>query len=351
MIVGLAVIFLSGSAHAQILDDFEHGNKALYTQIILSPDNLVFDGLAAHDGLLGAAFNSDGSNFYFRTDVSTQPGRTFTSFVRSKVNSGRTYIGVGASANGAWSMVAGFNTSSIHLQDNTGFNYLDLAHAPFQFQPGVWYQLELDWAVNGDMTVRLWDEAHVSLLAETPTVSAVTTQPGGVSMRSFMSLGDENHVDTIRANDSYVVTYCTAKVNSLGCLPAISATGVPRASASSAFVVVGSPVYNQKPGLLFYSTTGRQAVPFQGGILCAAPPIRRTPALSSGGDHPANKNCTGGWRIDMNAFAAGAIGGKPDPLLRVPGTFVHCQWWGRDPGFAPPNATALTDGLQYAVGP
>jgi len=147
------------------------------------------------------------------------------------------------------------------------------------------------------------------------------------------------------------VTYCTAKVNSLGCLPAISSAGTPSASAACGFVVVGAPVYNQKAGMLLYSLTGRAALPFQGGILCVAPPLKRSPVLSSGGKHVVLKDCSGGWRIDMNAFASGTAGGHPDPMLGRPGTYVHCQWWGRDPGFPPPNATALTDALQYVVQP
>ena len=38
-----------------------------------------------------------------------------------------------------------------------------------------------------------------------------------------------------------------------------------------------------------------------------------------------------------------------DPALRRPGTFVHCQWWGRDPGDA--HGSALTDALQYCIVP
>jgi hypothetical protein len=147
------------------------------------------------------------------------------------------------------------------------------------------------------------------------------------------------------------VTYCVAKTNSLGCVPSISSTGIPSASSSSGFVVRGSNVRNQKAGLLFYGVTGRAAIPFQNGTLCVNPPIKRTPATNSNGSALPTNDCTGVYQIDMNCFAAGSCGGVPLAALTSAGTVVNCQWWGRDPGFAAPNNTTLTNGLEYIVCP
>ena len=134
--------------------------------------------------------------------------------------------------------------------------------------------------------------------------------------------------------------YCTAKVNSQGCLPAITGSGVPSATAGSGYVVGATQVLPKVFGVLFYSTSGPAAQPFQGGFLCVAPPVRRTSAqLSSGAGA-----CGGSFAFDLNAYIASGA----DPAL-VAGAAFWGQYWSRDP--ASPSATNLTDALTAVICP
>jgi hypothetical protein len=137
-------------------------------------------------------------------------------------------------------------------------------------------------------------------------------------------------------------TYCTAKLNSLGCLPAISSQGSASATAPTAFTVSAQSILNNKYGLLFFGLSGRTAFPFQGGTLCVLPPIRRTITQNSSGSSTGN-DCTGTYAFDFNALVQSGL--YPDLTA---GVLVDAQYWYRDP--ASPSTTGLTDGLEFGIG-
>jgi len=140
--------------------------------------------------------------------------------------------------------------------------------------------------------------------------------------------------------EASVEIYCTAKVNSQGCLSAISTSGVLSASAPNGFVVSASNIVPSVFGLFIYSKTGPDALPFQGGYLCIKPVIRRTNLQNSGGAAP----CSGTFTFDLNAWIAGGN----DPQL-VPGIQVWGQYWSRDP--LSPSTTNLTNAFRTQVCP
>ncbi len=140
------------------------------------------------------------------------------------------------------------------------------------------------------------------------------------------------------------VTYCTAKVNTQGCTPAIGWTGTPSASQPVVFDVWAIRIINQKNGLLFYGFQ-EQAVPFHNGWLCVKPPIVRTAVQSSGGNPPP-PDCSGTFHYDFNALIQSGV----DPQL-VAGTQVYAQYWYRDPGSPQPSNIGLTDALRFPIGP
>ena len=93
----------------------------------------------------------------------------------------------------------------------------------------------------------------------------------------LFNTSSSSHLMAVRGFETPApVTYCTAKVNSCGTLPAIASSGVPSAGASSGFTVRATNARAQKFGLLLYTNAGRAAVPFSGGTLCLTPaPLKR----------------------------------------------------------------------------
>ena len=138
------------------------------------------------------------------------------------------------------------------------------------------------------------------------------------------------------------LTYCTAKVDSIGCAPQIAASGVASATSAQPFDLSASGVLNQKSGLLFYGY-GPNFVPFFDGTLCVQPPFVRTPIQNSGGS-PTLPDCSGSFSIDFNAYIQSGV----DPNL-VAGATVCGQYWYRDP--ASPSPAGLSNAIYFSVGP
>ena len=132
--------------------------------------------------------------------------------------------------------------------------------------------------------------------------------------------------------------YCTAKLTSSGCLPQVSWINLP--SATNGFSVSCSAVEPQKTGILFWGLQAA-ATPFQGGTLCAAPPLFRTDAQNSGGS-PALP-CSGYLQHDFSPADFQAQGWTP-------GSEVFLQWWFRDPASSP-YPVGLSNGLHVVVLP
>jgi hypothetical protein len=135
----------------------------------------------------------------------------------------------------------------------------------------------------------------------------------------------------------YIATYCTSKMSSEFCIPAMGFSGTPSTTPGSPFLVTASQIVENKNGLLFYGYQPH-AGNFQGGTLCVKAPVRRTPAQNSGGTIA----CTGTFAYDMNA----RIQSGADPAL-VSGATIDCQYWYRDP--QDPFTTGLTDGLEFTI--
>jgi hypothetical protein len=89
---------------------------------------------------------------------------------------------------------------------------------------------------------------------------------------------------------------------------------------------------------------GSASIPFAGGTLCLSSPWRGTPIVSSGGSTKPIVDCSGIWTYDLNT----ELQAQPGPQA---GDTLHCQWMGRDPGFAPPDNYALTSGLELTLLP
>lgn len=141
-----------------------------------------------------------------------------------------------------------------------------------------------------------------------------------------------------------VFTYCTAKVNSLGCTPAIDTWGLPRATGGAdIFMITASNVLNQMSGIMIWSLTPG-SIPFGGGTLCLSAPVVRTSAQNSGGTALPTADCSGTYAFNFTQSYMSANG-------VVAGMTVNAQYWSRDLGFVAPNNIGLTNAVSFQICP
>jgi hypothetical protein len=169
-----------------------------------------------------------------------------------------------------------------------------------------WNEMEIDISALAD--------GNPSVQIEFSMVTNGATTFGGWNI-------DDVSVFSLTSSCSTTGTYCTAKMTSTFNLPAIAFTGSPSQSAGTFQVTLAGAIANV-PAIVVWGDNPDSA-PFNGGILCIAPPLTRGPMTLTSG--------------------AGTASFAPTILPSDVGKLRRYQWWFRDPGDA--FGTGLSNGL------
>jgi hypothetical protein len=134
----------------------------------------------AHDGATGL----QDPGWAYRTDVTVgASGQRLSAWVRLG-SSARFYLGFGASASRAWSLVAASNTSSLLFQSNVSYGYTDVGTRAMTWTAGRWYRLEVTFGLAGAVTGKVYDsDGRTELASLSATLAGFT--PGGIAVRAF----------------------------------------------------------------------------------------------------------------------------------------------------------------------
>jgi hypothetical protein len=203
-------------------------------------------------------------------------------------------------------LVAGADDTDFGGQNNPGLAYV------FQrFQAG-WAPIE---------QLESWVSQPETFFGSSVSVSGTRVAIGAPGKNPQTTPLNQGKADALEITPVDAFVYCTAKVNSQGCVPAIGWSGTPSASAGSGFDVYCLENRDNVSGTFFYGVSGPKFAPYQGGYLCVQGPAKRTGIQNSGGSGA----CTGEFHYDFNArIASGA-----DPQLFA-GQTVWGQYWSRD---------------------
>lgn len=153
----------------------------------------------AHDGSRGYTPPTVAPIHYYRTDVTVgASGDKLSVWFQppaSGATIGRIYMGFGASASGAYSLIAAPNTGQFFFEREIPYGtYTAIASkARTSWSAGVWYKMEVKFGAGGAVTGNLYASDGVTLLDTLSTTIAGFT-PGGVALRAF---GTGGCIDTL----------------------------------------------------------------------------------------------------------------------------------------------------------
>lgn len=150
-----------------------------------------------------------------------------------------------------------------------------------------------------------------------------------------------------RLGDSATIgSFCTAGASGGGCVPALSTSGVPRASAGNGFTLDVASAPGQSMAMILFSVSGPDASAFGAGAgtLCVQAPFQRTRLRATRGHAGA---CDGTLQLDWNEFVAGFV--PPYGFPFVGRETVWAQGWIRDPLTL--GGSVLSDAVWFTVCP
>jgi hypothetical protein len=130
------------------------------------------------------------------SDVQVSRGDVISAWVQASGSvGGRAYFGFGATAAGTLSIVMAPNTSTLIIQRNAAFGFLDLGSSPQSWIGGKWYRMEVNWHADGTIVGNLFDSDGTTLL-NTVVAADNTVVSGGIAFRGF---GGSKLFDTVEA--------------------------------------------------------------------------------------------------------------------------------------------------------
>lgn len=153
--------------------------------------------------------------------------------------------------------------------------------------------------------------------------------------------GDGNFDEDVYVRDLFQhgpTSYCAALGSVAGCVARCVLIGDTSLGSATGLRIDLNAAANQKSAAFFYGLA-RANAPYLGGVLCVAPPLRRTALLATGGSPPPLSDCSGTASFDLGARIASGV----DPALVV-GAELHLQWFVRDPQ-GPLGSASFSDAL------